>query len=476
MGRKNSVNDTTPGTIKTKIDKKTGKIKYQYSWKFKKPNGKWQGTYTKWVDSEKEAVRERAKADKARRRNTKEETARTKDKAISTMAKEYMDYLLKRPLEKGFSASTRRTKYTRMTTLLNVLDMTGLTMDNIDEEDIERWQLNLEEYAPDGEFIKVGYHNSLAGEINSFIDYINKHRFGHKKLAGRIKHKRKEPFQLKEQSLDDEKWEYIEEEFFDLLTSSIVFDPDKYDNVADFPEKRLKAPEYAYIILNFLFYNGLRFEELRPLQWRDIPSTMDYIDINKADNYRILEQDKEQYAKMQDTKNEWSQRQIPMAEETKPFLKMMFKMLVLKHGDEMYFLDRLVFPSRRTGEMISHTAIQKWLDKLCEAEGIPHLSVHGLRHSFAMNNVWNKDMPIDVAVQFMGHSDGEQLKSIYAKKEKQKSYEQMKKWKDEQDRKANKQLEDLQKKMDELQKQLDYERSQNLLREIFSNDNDDESE
>lgn len=420
---------SSPGKTKVRINPKTQKAEYWCEWKIKK-NGRWQGTKTGKYPTAEAAEMARLKADKMQQAELRKQT-KANSKAISTILNEYESYLKARQLEKGFSAGTRHSRLTWLKALKGIIDYKGLTALNITNDDVKAWQLQLEEYKVEGKYLTSSYYNNLAGELNRIIDYINKQLPESRELTRRIQRKQKKTADIKPNSIYDKEWRYIEPQYFALMTQSIAFSPDLNNVPAGFPDK-LKPQHYAYIVMLTMYYSGMRYEELRCLQWGDLPEDCSYIDINKARNARIEPQDRDVYEQSGDTKNRSSNRKIPTHPVLQPYLQYMRKMIMQLPDEDalplsVKMLEWLVFPSRTTGKMLSPHFLQHWLDKLTAKEGLPHVHIHGLRHSYAMWSALN-DVPMELTGQAMGHSDTEMLKQVYAVKDKEMTYQQLQRY------------------------------------------------
>ena len=60
--------------------------------------------------------------------------------------------------------------------------------------------------------------------------------------------------------------------------------------------------------------------------------------------------------------------------------------------------------SNRLGEMVSLDSASRWVSRYFEANGLPHIRLHSLRHTFASVMVRN-NMDIETLKRIMGHDD-----------------------------------------------------------------------
>lgn len=160
---------------------------------------------------------------------------------------------------------------------------------------------------------------------------------------------------------------------------------------ADQIKKFIDATEgNKYRVEMLLALSGLRRSEICGLRWENVDLKNRRILVKGAavyDEFGKVVQKKE-------NKNRSSTRYVPI---------MM---------DELYeALER----EKRTDGLVAKctpNALQKISNRICEKSGLPHVSVHGLRHSFA-SLAYHLNVPEKVTMQIGGWSDDKTMRKIY---------------------------------------------------------------
>jgi len=403
--------------------------------------------HTKWCTSERAARKEAERKVIGLTVEAKENGRKERSKAISTYMDEYEEYIRKHRLDDSFSASERRSVLMRMKAIRETITLAGITAGTLDERDIARWEAELEDKISErtGTVISDNYYNLLVNELNKFLTWVNRRLRDPLPATAKLKRKRKSHPAAKQHTQDSDRWDYYTLAEWTLISQACGFTPEEIKipksdeplHIADF----LTAQQYGYLILNFLFHEGLRPEEMQELRWRDIDFTNNEIHVSRANNYRIRAEDRDAYASIRATKNHTSMRTIPMYHDEMPedpysdirsYLSMLFnartqgipeKKIASKMKDE------LVFPSRdHPGQVYTPHPLDMWLRRFAETTGLRRIRVMGLRHSFAEWQCKKRLMPRDVLKSIMGHVDERMLNMVYAPATQEERYDKVKAW------------------------------------------------
>jgi integrase len=429
--------------VEMRRNPKTHKVEYRVAYEVKR-NGKWQGRRTGWCSSEEAAKNAAARAGAEVVRKDKRAARRKASESITTLIAEYLSWVSSRPLDGQFSASTRRGTITRWKTIKQVCSFTNLTAASVNNDDVRRWAVELEEYVPAGhtQTISAYYFNSLASELDKFIVWLNLRI--PVPLTARLPRKKKAARLTDDKSPEAKKWAYYKlPELNRLLNGHLpALDAVEHRAVASDGKDYLTAEEYGAVVIYFLFYTGLRFEELRALQWKDIQFGDHAIHIERANNYRVLRQDRAVYDTVQATKTRSSARVIPMYPQVEEWLRLLFNARTMHAPSQAEawaaMVNQLVFPSyRNPSRMMTPHGIQHWLDEFAAEQGMPRISIHGLRHSCAEWQCWYRGMPKEIAKLFFGHSDTSMLDRVYAVGDQEKRANVLFQWEAEKQEKSN---------------------------------------
>lgn len=414
-------------------------------------NGVRSRQHTGWFATKEEAEREALRHKANLKREQKKKEKAEKEKTIASYFDDYEEYIRSRPLDDSFSASERRSVLMRIKAIKDTIDMDGLTAGTINESDIRRWGAQLEEKrnTRTGTVISATYYNLLAIEGNKFIAWLNRRLASPLPPTAKIEKKKKAKSAPRQHTAESERWDYYKHEEWMLIAGTCGFLPEEIDlsgqtepaAIADI----LTAQQYGFLILNFLYYEGLRSEEMRELRWRDIDFKNGAISIERASNYRILAQDRDAYKAIRTTKNHSSMRKIPMYHDEMPedpysdirsYLTLLFNAQTIgmpKKAIVSKMLDARVFPSREhpDGEYTPH-ALDRWIRKFAKDTGLRRISIHGLRHSYAEWQCKTRNMPRDIVKDTMGHVDEDMLNMVYAPATQDEKYDRLRAWEDAQ--------------------------------------------
>lgn len=194
--------------------------------------------------------------------------------------------------------------------------------------------------------LSIAYKNRVQNVMKNLLSYgtimYN--------LNGKLQYSLLQPFKDNEVKVIDIKSKYLEISDFMLL----IKDLDKKD--------------YYYIILNTLYFTGLRIGEFAALTAKDI--TKEYILVNK-DYSRIKEQDI-----IQAPKNKNSVRKVPLDPTTSEMLQEFIKD---KKPDEIVF--------RKTSKYLNQQKLRRKIKELQAYAGLEDYEItpHTLRHSYSSN-------------------------------------------------------------------------------------------
>lgn len=163
------------------------------------------------------------------------------------------------------------------------------------------------------------------------------------------------------------------------------------------------------IMIKMLLYTGMRRGEICALEWDDIDLEHYLIDINKSLLYLP-----EMGVFESSTKNVSSKRVIKVSAQLIEMLKE-YKLWqgreAIKLGDKWQCSNR-VFASWN-GSDINPGSLTKYLSRFVSNNGLPYISVHGLRHTNASIMIANH-IPVTTAANRLGHSTPSTTTRIYA--------------------------------------------------------------
>lgn len=145
-----------------------------------------------------------------------------------------------------------------------------------------------------------------------------------------------------------------------------------------------------YCIPALLALSSLRISEIEALRWEDIPKDLKLIRVAGA---VVLDENNNRVRKAAN-KTASSTRSVPvMIPELKAALKRERQM----HGPVM---------------TISQNSLRYGIKKICEANDLPNVGIHGLRHSFA-SLAYHLQIPEMIAAEIGGWSDTATMHRIY---------------------------------------------------------------
>lgn len=165
-------------------------------------------------------------------------------------------------------------------------------------------------------------------------------------------------------------------QFDKLQTSRNYYTKDELKTFLEYAEKHEKYK--FYVLFRLLAFSGMRKSEALALTWNDIDFDKSQITINKT----LISTPKIEVSTPK-TKN--SNRIVFIDKKTLAVLKewrLGQKKELLQKGFNALFVNQLVF-SGRNNNYIPPTTIISPMNKIIKGSNLPHITVHGLRHTYA---------------------------------------------------------------------------------------------
>ncbi len=178
-----------------------------------------------------------------------------------------------------------------------------------------------------------------------------------------------------------------EEEFFKL-----------YDYVLSLKDKKIKS--FFTIMLN----TGARKEEVLGLKWSKIDFKKGELEFSTTITYvagfgAVINENK--------TKNASSNRNVSLSDETLNVLYEFKQEYINKYPEDK---EGYLF-KKENGEVIHPSIVTRWLNNILKEIGLPHCSVHSLRHSYA--SLMINHLPLASLSKRIGHSQISTTLNIY---------------------------------------------------------------
>lgn len=194
-------------------------------------------------------------------------------------------------------------------------------------------------------------------------------------------------------------------QFDNLEHSRNYYTRDELRKFLEYAEKHEKYK--VYVLFRLLAFSGMRKSEALALTWNDIDFDKSRITINKT---LILTPKVE--VSTPKTKN--SNRVVFIDKKTSSVLKewrFEQKKELLQKGFNALSTNQIVF-SGRNNLYFFPTTISKMMNRISEGSNLPHITVHGLRHTYATLAVQG-GMSVKQLQAQLGHSDVQTTLNIY---------------------------------------------------------------
>lgn len=145
-----------------------------------------------------------------------------------------------------------------------------------------------------------------------------------------------------------------------------------------------------YAVQALLALSSMRISEIHALRWEDIPKDPKFIKVSGA----VVFDENNQYQKKRQNKNAASTRRVP---------------IMIPELSAAIERDR-----KSCGPVmdISQNSLRAAVKRICAQNGLPPVTVHGLRHSFA-SLAYHLQMPEKIAMEIGGWSDSGTMHKIY---------------------------------------------------------------
>lgn len=194
-------------------------------------------------------------------------------------------------------------------------------------------------------------------------------------------------------------------QFSNLEHSRNYYTRDELKTFLEYAEKHEKYK--IYVLFRLLAFSGIRKSEALALTWNDINFDKAQITINKT----IILVSK---VKVTTPKTKSSNRTVFIDKKTLSILsewRLRQKKELLQKGFNFLSHNQLVF-SGRNNDYIIPTTISKMMNRVSEGCNLPHITVHGLRHTYATLAAQG-GMPVKQLQAQLGHSKVEITLDVY---------------------------------------------------------------
>lgn len=182
---------------------------------------------------------------------------------------------------------------------------------------------------------------------------------------------------------------------------SLLYNEMQRKNTREF---RINGSEGSYVYgicayaLLFSCFTGMRWGEVSCLKWSDVDLDNASIIVNKQ-FVVVKDRDNNEYiTKETSVKSKDSNRIIPLCDQALEILDMV-QARFEKTGSNLIFTT--------TGNPLSNKNANVTLDRMCRRAGLPHITSHELRHSFASVLLNEDEQNLYTVSKLLGHSSSE---------------------------------------------------------------------
>lgn len=181
------------------------------------------------------------------------------------------------------------------------------------------------------------------------------------------------------------------------------------DQLREFLTLAQKQGIKQYTAFRLLAYSGMRIGEMLALTWDDVNFSDNTIDVNKT-------QSKNEKGNLivSDPKTMASKRLLDMDLETMQILKrwkVQQASYLLTCGINAMDKGQLVF-SNQHNKLAQLQTVRKWCDKILQAGNLPHITLHGFRHTHT-TLLFSAGASVKEVQNRLGHSDVTTTLNIY---------------------------------------------------------------
>ncbi len=310
------------------------------------------------------------------------EKEQTKDVSFQEAFKDYTEYL-NRLLKQTSIVSYN---YIHKKYILSELK----EIDNI--KNIDYFKVNKIYKRVENSELSVSYKNKVLGTLIRMLKYfrdIYKLDLSYLKRLPRFRDDQPQEEQKKHYSIDE----------FKVFIS----------NVANIEEEA---------IFKLLFYTGIRIGELRGLKWGDVDLENKTLTISRTINSKLNIGTYKEFT----TKTTAGYRTIFLYADVIDVLerlKRYYKLDMYKDIDKYYVI--------RIDKPISNTTVRRYCNRIIEASGLHHITLHGFRHSYITFMITELNIDPYILKDQVGHKDISTTLNIYTHMNKNKQKEALEK-------------------------------------------------
>ena len=159
---------------------------------------------------------------------------------------------------------------------------------------------------------------------------------------------------------------------------------------------------------------GMRIGEICALDIADVNREQKYISITKTAGRRKDKYTGEVSIKIGPPKTKYSKRRIPLLPSVEVMLDRQALLVaeMKERAGDMWHENSLVFPTDE-GNIHSLSGLRTSLKRILNRAGLPHITIHALRHTYATTAL-NAGVAAQNVAKLLGHKDGATTLKIYA--------------------------------------------------------------